>query len=155
MTDQNWHVSLKPEILDFFQFFSNRFRDGDIQKVSDLYDEPAVIIRPDRTEILSSREDLTREARDVRQLYIDHDLKCILPDIRDIQCHDPGGLIMADIEWHLINTDGRRLVALQTTYGLRRRDGKLRVAVHIAHSEGFVRETLATTGKIPDMGEMA
>jgi len=118
--------------------FCTAFEAAEHQVWAELYDTSVVLMRPHQTLIVEGPDEMLIIGRNVYDSYAKLGLAKVSLQINDISGHDPG-IILADVTWRYATADDEELILHDCTYGLRRRAGGYRIALHITHNEAARR----------------
>lgn len=105
---------------------------------AELCEFPCPIIRPTGTVIL---EDQAACARDIADAWVQHraaGVRVMRPRVLDIRSFTTG-MLMVDVEWHMVRNDGQISAVIHTTYGMQRMRDSFAVTYIIAHNEVLAR----------------
>ncbi|RED13025.1 nuclear transport factor 2 family protein [Pontivivens insulae] len=136
-------------VEDLLEQFRVAFQNGDEEGWSRLYDRTVVLMRPHETKIMNGPEEMRQVGRTVYEAYQKLDLARVVTTIRDIRGFDPG-IVLLDVTIDYYNSKDEQLLMSDVTYGLRRRAGGYRIALHIPHNEAVRRPIFLETDD-PDL----
>lgn len=134
-----------------FSDFAEALLDGDFDKAATWCDVPVTIVRSRDHEVLWNQADAAADLRDLWAAYAAAGTCGLRHHILDLRGYVPG-LLMADIEWRMLDRNGNEIARTLSTYTLRERDGRYRVAHIVSHNEqlrrpmgsGAIRQDAAT-----------
>ncbi|QIK40946.1 hypothetical protein [Pontivivens nitratireducens] len=114
-----------------------------------LYDTSVVLMRPHQTLLIDGPQEMLPYGRNVYDSYAKLGLAKVSLTIQNIRGFDPG-IVLAEVTWRYATAEDEELILHDCTYGLRRRAGGYKIALHISHNE-IVRRPVFLESSAPEL----
>lgn len=128
----------KSDVEKLFDDFIDALLEKDFARAASWCDTPCTIVRPTGPKLCDVPAQAAEDIKIIWDSYRDFGICGMRKHILDVRSYTEG-LALVDVEWRLVDRDGRSVIRAHSTYGLRRDGAALKVMLIVSHDELFQR----------------